>query len=243
MKEIEQEIENLVSALAFATLEPVRQRLVSQIEKLHTELAHLQEQEQVYQQREEELLVLPLSPASLRAAQSTKKILETLRAKWDMASIASRQALMQWIIESVTIAPVLEDRKLLRGAITWRGGSITPLEIVRKFDRRQEWDEREKEVMRLWYSKARKEDLLALLPGRTFNGILVAAMRMNIGGSRSRKSWEWVEIPAEEMQRLAPTSSYGLEIAIDQSEICSASSSLDGEVFLDVAKMLRQEEF
>ncbi len=201
--EIEQEVSNLVSAISITTLEQVRQRLVEKMEKLQAELEHLKLEEQELQRVESVEMSEPLTPHALRVASKAVKVLETLREKWDMASLTSRQALMQWVVESVTIAPVPEDRKLLQGNITWRGGTLSPVEIVREHDRRQMWAEREKEVLRLWYPTACREDLLSLLPGRTIAGITIKAERMGIGW-RSFRSSDWVKIPSEEMKRLDP---------------------------------------
>jgi regulator of replication initiation timing len=162
-QEIEQELNNLVSSLTLTSAETVRQRLVNEMEKLQIELEHIRQQEQNSQIQEAELLAQPLSAYAMQTARKSAKIIETLRTKWDKASLASRQALKQWVIDSVIIAPVPDDRKLLQGHITWRGGIQSPIEIVRKYDRRQEWDEREKEVIRLWYTSGRWEDLDKLL--------------------------------------------------------------------------------
>jgi hypothetical protein len=51
-----------------------------------------------------------------------------------------------------------------------------------EYDRRQEWDEREREVLRLWYATARWEDLEKLLPGRKRNAVQMAAHRMGLEG-------------------------------------------------------------
>ncbi len=231
-QEIEHEIENLVASLALATSETVRQRLVGEMEKLQVELEHIQRQEQEFQMRETDALAQPLSSLALQAAKKSARLIETLRTKWDKASLASRQALMQWVIETVIIAPDSTDRKVLRGSITWRGGLQSPIEIVRAFDRRQEWDDREREVLRLWYKTARWEDLQRLLPGRKRYAIQMAACRMGLGG-RPLSSMYLQAIPDEEMTRLAPSEM--VSVVADMNYCPVSSSTLGENTLLDIA--------
>lgn len=145
---------------------------------------------------------------------------------------------MQWVIETVTIAPDSADRKLLQGHITWRGGIKSPIEIARSHDRRKEWDEREQEVLRLWYSTARWEDLERLLPGRKRNAIQIAACRMGIGG-RPRHPMYWQAIHQEEMNRLAPKIR---DCEISEVPVLAQGSCLSSEAILWIADSFSPHE-
>jgi len=111
----------------------------------------------------------------------------------------------------------------------------SPIEIVRAFDRRQEWDEREREVMRLWYTTARWEDLLTLLPNRTKAAITIAALRMHVG-DRPFLPKDWCPIPHDEMLRLASIKANALNT--DRDMPIEPSSSLDTNILLDIATRL-----
>ena len=81
--------------------------------------------------------------------------------------------------------------------ITWRGDAVTPIQIVRSFDRRQVWDGRELDVLRLWYHKATWEDLQTLLPGQTRESMGMQALRMGLP-ARPRHPVHWQAIPEDD---------------------------------------------
>jgi hypothetical protein len=159
--------------------------------------------------------------------------LAQLRTKWDKASLASRQALMQWVVESVTLTQA-DDRVSLEGVIAWRGGVSTPVRFTRAHAGRKGWDARELEVLRLWYASARWEDLQALLPWRSRDAIIMQARRMRLS-ARSRLPSVWRSIPAAEMQALAShetaqTAEGGLALYHD--------AHLGGDVLLLIAQLV-----
>jgi hypothetical protein len=80
---------------------------------------------------------LPLSAAAFMAARNGTRMIEQLRRNWGKASLSTCQALMQWVVESVTLSPVPGDRKRLQGYIVWRSDQVSPLAVVRRFDRRK----------------------------------------------------------------------------------------------------------
>ncbi len=231
---IEGELANLAIGVARTSVEAVRERLVAEMEKLTAELERIRTQAYERQEAEAQVQTEPLSLSALQVAQKSAKALETLRLKWDQASLASRQALMQWVVDSVTLTPVPEDRKGLTGGIIWRGGTESRLQMVRSHVRRQEWDAREREVMRLWYATGQLEDLRALLPGRSRDAMTMQAHRMGIG-DRSFRPSNWRLIPPEEMARLAPPPKSSTTSSAPKSDTQTDSAPLGGSILLEIA--------
>jgi len=233
LRELEGELENLVASIMHTQVDSVRERLVLEMERLSAE------QEMVRQRVRERAELASteenqaLSGAAMRAARSSAKGLAQLRTKWDKASFASRQALMQWVVESITLTQA-EDRVSLVGDIAWRGGAITPLQLTRAHVGRRGWAARELEVLRRWYASARWEDLESLLPWRSRDAIVMQARRMRLG-TRPRFPGLWHPIPASEMQAIAPneraqTSEVGLVPCHD--------AHLGGDVLLSIARLV-----
>jgi hypothetical protein len=204
-EEIEGELANLALGIAHTSVESVRERLVGEMEKLTVELTQIRSQMEAHQRVMTRRVDDQLSPQALRAARESRRLLDELRHKWHCASLASRQALMQWIVDKVTLTSVEDDRRLVEGRVTWRGGQRTALRMIREHDRRQAWDARELEVLRTWYPSARWEDLYALLPGRAKWSIIMAACRHGVA-ARSRHAFQWQAIQPSEMRRLTPSS-------------------------------------
>ena len=234
VQDIENELANLVTGVGIATSELVRERLVKQMEALTAELGLLRQQEQEFQQEADGLSHIPLSPGDWQFARRAASMLDTLRTKWDLASLSSRQALMQWIVESVVVTPVEHDRRQLDGMIVWRGGAVTFILIVRSFDRRQVWDERELEVMRSWYPKAMWEDLQSLLPGRTRESMVMAAHRLGLP-QRPRHTTYWQPIPEHEKIRLAAPLSPHRNTS---SRVMSSEATLTGSTLVELVSLL-----
>jgi hypothetical protein len=173
------------------------------METLSAELDHIKRQEREFQKEVDSVAQRHLSPSDWQFAQQAVSVLETLRTKWELASLSSRQALMQWIVASVVVTPRADNRRQLDSVVMWRGGATTCLTIVRSFDRRQIWDERELEVMRSWYHKATWDDLRSLLPGRTREAMVMQAQRMGLL-KRPYHPVRWQSIPHDDKKRFMP---------------------------------------
>jgi hypothetical protein len=233
LRELEEELENLVASITHTQIDSVRERLVLEMERLSAE-------EAMVRQRVQERMALAsweeaetLSSAAIRAARNSAKALTQLRTKWDKASLASRQSLMQWVVETVTLTQA-DDRVSLEGVIAWRGGAITPVRLTRAHVGRKGWDARELEVLQRWYASARWEDLQSLLPWRSRDASIMQARRMRLS-ARSRVPSVWRSIPAAEMQALAPhemaqTAEGGLALYHD--------AHLGGDVLLSIAQLV-----
>src|SRR5262245_22552854 len=120
-----------------------------------------------------------LSRAAMRAARSSAKVLAQLRTKSDKASLASRQALMRWVVESVTLTQDV-DRVYVESVIAWRGGARTQWQFTRAHAGRKEWDARELDVLRRWYASACWEGMQSLLPWRSREAIVMQDRRMRL---------------------------------------------------------------
>src|SRR5262249_55456226 len=154
-----------------------------------------------------------------------------LRTKWDKASLASRQALMQWVVESVTLTQD-DDRVHVEGVIAWRGGARTQWQFTQAHAGRKEWDARELEVPRRWYASARWEDMQSLLPWRSREAIVMQARRMRLS-ARPRVPGLWSPISAADMQALAPLET--AQTSEDGLSPCS-DAHLGGDVLLSIAQ-------
>lgn len=230
-REIEQAMNNLVTGISLASSDVVRQRLVAEIETLNAELEFLHKQTETY---ETELVCetsRPVSAPAFQVAKQAAKMLTTLRARWKSSSLVSRQALMQWCVESVSLAPGRDDRKLIQAEILWRGGQRTAVVIMRKHDRRQVWNGREQEIMRLWYSSAEWRDLYSLLPGRSRESMSMYARRHGLS-ARSPLPSQWCPVPGQEFRRLAPPAPHRI---LGNSSLAHASAGkLPSEMILDM---------
>jgi hypothetical protein len=169
----------------------------------------------------------------MHQARNSAKALTQLRTKWDKASLASRQALMQWVVDSVTLTQA-DDRISLEGVIAWRGGASTPVQFTRAHAGRKGWDARELEVLRRWYASARWEDLQSLLPWRSREAIVMQARRMRLS-ARPRIPGAWRLISAAEMQTLAPNEK--AQSSEGSLESCS-EAHLGGDVLLSIARLV-----
>jgi hypothetical protein len=235
-RQIEAELANLATGIAHTQVEAVRSRLVVEMERLTAELEHVARRIDAHAEPDPRAEEEPPSIAALHAARTSAKVLDTLRTAWDKASLSSRQALMQWVVESVKLVPAADDRKRLDGCICWRGGQTTSLEVVRAHDRRMSWDAREREVLQLWYLVARWPDLEALLPGRSREAITVAASRMKLA-TRPRHAVWWNDIPPAEKVRLAPQ-----RPGIPHMAPPSTPSGMDSGLLLGIASMIESTQ-
>ncbi len=236
-QEIETELANLATGVARTSMESVRQRLVAEMERLTAELEHVRQQVHDHDTALREVERQPLSPRALQVARKSARALEALRTKWEKASLTSRQALMQWVVQSVTLVPARDDRKRIDGQIVWRGGAASHLDVMRAHDRRQGWEGRELEVLGLWYASAWWSDLHALLPGRSHNSIIMMASRLGLA-HRPRHPGSWQRIPADELARLAPTGSRKESCLVDMSSGAPSSAGLDCEALLGLVNVL-----
>jgi hypothetical protein len=239
-REIEVELANLAAGIARTAVESVRARLVEEMEQLTAELEHVRRQAREREEALRDIERQPVSPMALEQARRAVQVTAMLRAKWEKASLASRQALMQWVVESVTLVPAPDDRKRVDALIVWRGGQVSRLELVRAHDRRREWDSREREVLRSWYACACWPDLHALLPHRSRNAIVMEASRLGLP-RRSRHPGSWRRIPESELARLAPAAPTEEHAPIGLSCDVASSGGLDRGVLLGLQRVLDGE--
>jgi hypothetical protein len=201
LREVEAELANLVASFTHARVDAVRERLVLEMEPLTAEQESLRQRVRDQTQRSPTSNDA-LTDAARRAARSVEKALTLLQTKWTQASLSPQQALMQWVVERVTLTQ-REDRWRLDGEIIWRGGQVATFELIRRHAARKTWDEREQEILRRWYARSRWGDLFVLLPDRSKNAIVMQAGRMGLA-SRPCHAGAWQAIPTEQLRELTP---------------------------------------
>jgi DNA invertase Pin-like site-specific DNA recombinase len=125
-----------------------------------------------------------------------RRFLSNLAEGWATQPSDLKNAFLRLVLERVLI---WQSASLIRARLIWRTGLEQDLVIHRPYRvPRQKWSQGEEEVIRQHYETMPRDELMALLPERTWRQIaakgrdfeLERRVRAKAGGNRSYASWE-----------------------------------------------------
>jgi DNA invertase Pin-like site-specific DNA recombinase len=173
MKRLEAEVDNLRGNLALAILPPSELQLLSK--EIQNRLARIRELADLESQ--------PIGAAVGRMMPGQKDIakvkafLDKLSSEWESQPNGLKNALLRLLLDRVTI---WHNTETIRVELTWRVGAKQELLIHRAYKKWRKWTEDELKIMRECYETASQDELLALLPGRTWRAIAEQGIRLGL---------------------------------------------------------------
>ena len=190
------------------------------------------------QTRKERARLQELQDKDLRPRESVipikevREFLKRLPSTWQNYSGGLRNRLLKLIISKVEIR---HGRDFIKAAIIWKMGLRQEITIHRPVSagrREARWTDGQDELVRTLYPVASKEALLSALPGRSWKGISLRALRMGLvrkpaikGQRPSCSPRRWTEVEDRELERLYKGGSSAREIAAALNRTSCLSTS------------------
>ena len=112
--------------------------------------------------------------------------LNNLDKNWDDQPNGLKNAFLRLLLDKVVI---FNNPTTIRATIIWRVGLEQEILINRWFERfsRPKWSETEVEILQQYYPVAEREELLKMLPGRSWSAIKSKAKGMELRRKRQKK--------------------------------------------------------
>jgi hypothetical protein len=159
IKRLSDQVDNLKQAIKETSSPEVRRELMSSLEDS-------------LKQREAALVLshAPGKRTSLTPQQTTniKVFLADLRTGWEKLTPEIRRRFIQLILQKVVVHP---DSRTLPVKLHWYDTNVTEFTVRRPWGEWRVWSESEDHILRVHYPAAPREELMHLLPGRTWKGI------------------------------------------------------------------------
>lgn len=175
MKRLESEVNNLRSNLSRDVLSLDQLRWLD--EQIQTRLARINELADLEKQP---IGVVIGKPEPGQAdIQMVEAFLKNLPTIWPQQPNDLKNAFLRLLLDKIVI---YNDNATIRAKITWRVGLEQEILIHKPFDkgRRSKWSDSETQILCQFYETASKEELMSMLPGRSWMSIREKAHVMKL---------------------------------------------------------------